>query len=364
VAVMLSVALKKRASPDFQIDVAFEAAPGITILFGESGSGKTTLLRSVAGLTTPDEGRVAVGDRTLFDWSAGIDVPPSRRRMGLVFQHLALFPHLTAEENIAFGTNGQPASQRRQRIEAIAESFRIGHVLGRRPDQISGGERQRVELARALVTDPEVLLLDEPMSALDYGTQSRIMADLRAWNEAKSIPVLYVTHSQRELFALGERAIVIQNGRIVADGTPQSVLETPAHEHVAQLAGFENLLNAVVMKRRPDAGVMVCRLAGTSVDLETPLADMNEGDPLRVALRAGDIIVGTERPRMLSARNVIPATLRSLTREGAVVRAQVSIGIGLEVHVTPTSAEELGLTPGGPVWLLIKTHSCRPVSAR
>jgi molybdate transport system ATP-binding protein len=359
----LDVSVRTRLSPRFQLDVAFTAAAGTTIVFGASGSGKTTLLRLVAGLASPDRGRIAIDDRVLVDVSARVDVPPPERRVGLVFQELALFPHLTAAENIGYGLSRLPPAERRQRIAAIATSFGIAHLLAHRPAAISGGERQRVGLARALVTDPEVLLLDEPLSALDHETQSRIIADLRAWNDGRRIPILYVTHSQREAFALGERVLLLRDGAIVSDGTPHAVLNAPSLESIAQLAGFENLLDAVVVERRPDAGVMIVRLAGTAADLETPLTSFEPGERIRVAVRAGDILVATERPRALSARNIVAGTLAALTRQGATVRLEVGIGVPIEVHVTPGATEALALKPGREVWLVIKTHSCHAVSA-
>jgi molybdate transport system ATP-binding protein len=358
----LSVRIRRRLSSSFALDVDFVAAPGITIFFGESGSGKTTLLRCVAGLTRPDEGHITIGERTLLDTKTGVDVDPSRRHLGFVFQHLALFPHLTAARNIEYGLSHLEPSARRDRVTHIAASFRIEHLLSRRPGEISGGERQRVGLARSLVTDPGILLLDEPLTALDHGTQSRIMDDLRQWNAERRIPVLYVTHSQREAFALAERVLVVEDGAIVADGTPQQVMETPTRGGVAQLAGFENILDAVVTSRQPEAGVMVTRVAGTHVDLETPIAPVEAGDPIRVAVRAGDILLATERPRGLSARNLLPGTVASLTREGAFVRADVDVGVPIEVHITPTAADTLGLHAGHAVWIVIKTHSCHPVS--
>ena len=359
----LSVRAARRLSPRFALDVNFVAAPGVTIVFGESGSGKTTLLRCVAGLTQPDAGRIAIGDRILLDTSAGVNVEPSRRQAGFVFQHLALFPHLTAADNIAYGLSHLSPADRGDRAAAIAESFRISHLLGRRPGEISGGERQRIGLARSLVTNPDLLLLDEPLSALDHATQSRIIADLRQWNEARGIPILYVTHSQREAFALGDRVLILQEGSVVADGTPQQVLEMPSHEGLAQLAGFENILDASVLSRRPDDGVMVGRLAGTDVDLEIPLTDVAVGGPVRVAIRAGDILIATELPRGLSARNVVPGTVASLARQASVVTAQVNIGVPVEVHVTPTASAALDLRADREVWLVVKTHSCHPVSA-
>ena len=359
----LDVRVRTRLSPRFQLDVAFTAAPGTTIVFGASGSGKTTLLRSVAGLAATDEGRIAINDRLLLDVGAGVNVPPPGRRVGFVFQHLALFPHLTIAENIAYGLSRQPPTERHSQTKTIATSFGIAHLLARRPAAISGGERQRVGLARALVTDPEVLLLDEPLSALDHDTQSRIIADLRTWNDRRRIPILYVTHSQREVFALGERVLLLRDGTIVADGTPDKILNAPSHESVAQLAGFENLLDAVVIERRPNAGVMIVRLTGTATDLETPLTSFDAGDRIRVAIRAGDILIATQRPHGLSARNVVPATICGLARQGATVRLEASIGVPVEVHVTPTASADLDLRPHGNVWLVIKTHSCHPVSA-
>ena len=358
----LSVQVRTRLSPRFLLDVALDAAPGVTIVFGESGSGKTTLLRSVAGLTRPDSGRIAIGDRVLFDAGARVDIPPAQRRVGFVFQHLALFPHLTAADNIEYGLSRVDHEERRRRVAAIAKSFRIDQVLGRRPGEISGGERQRVGLARSLVTDPEILLLDEPLSALDHSTQSRIIEDLSAWNDARRIPILCVTHSQREVFALGQRVLVLEGGRVAADGTPEDVMEYPSHERVAQLAGFENLLAASVVARKPEAGTMVTRLAGTNVDLETPLTEAAVGQSLRVAIRAGDILIATERPRGLSARNQVPGTIAALGREGSFVRATVDIGVPVDVHVTPGAVDQLSLREGGRVWLVVKTHSCRPVT--
>jgi molybdate transport system ATP-binding protein len=320
------------------------------------------LLRCVAGLIGPGDGRIVIGERVLFDAAAGIDIQPSQRHLGFVFQHLALFPHLSASKNIEYGLSRLAPRERRERTAKIAESFRIGHLLGRRPGQISGGERQRVGLARSLVTDPEILLLDEPLTALDHSTQSRIMDDLRQWNERRRIPILYVTHSQREVFALGERVLALQDGTIVADGTPQQVMERPMRESMAQLTGFENILDAVVVSREPDAGVMVTRLVGTSADLETPLIDVEAGGSLRVAVRAGDVMLAVELPHGLSARNVLPGAIASLAREGSVIRAQVDIGVPVEVHVTPTAAQALDLKTGAHVWLVIKTHSCHPLS--
>ncbi len=359
----LSVTVRKRLSAAFTLDVAFSAPPGITIVFGESGSGKSTLLRSVAGLIQPDAGRITVGQHVLFDSTGPDAVPARQRKIGYVFQHLALFPHMSIAGNLEYGLPHLAAGARRERTRTIAESFKIAHVLSRRPSAISGGERQRAALARSLVTNPAVLLLDEPLTALDHATASRIIEDLRAWNAAHHIPILYVTHAHREVFALGERVVVLEQGRIVATGTPHDVLEVPAYEPLAQLAGFENFFSGVIVERRADAGTMQCRLTGTGTEIEAPLSQGEAGAPVRLAIRAGDILLANEQPRGLSARNVLRGHLASLTREGARIIAGVDAGEHFLVHLTPSACDALHLAVGDHVWLIIKTHSCRIVSS-
>jgi molybdate transport system ATP-binding protein len=204
-------------SPLFVLDVTLEIPAGINILFGPSGAGKSTLLDCIAGLVLPDSGHVAIGQNAWFDSERRINLPAQRRRIGYVFQSLALFPHLTVERNIAYGIAHLPLPEKNQRLEEIMSAFGIADLRWRKPAEISGGEAQRVELARALVTDPRVLLLDEPMSGLDEDLKAGIIADLRAWRAAKNIPILYVTHSKAEARALGDYRIVMRDGKIVEE---------------------------------------------------------------------------------------------------------------------------------------------------
>jgi molybdate transport system ATP-binding protein len=350
---------------DFALDVDFHAAPGFTIVFGASGAGKTTLLDCIAGLIEPDSGRIAIGDQILFDAAERIHLPVEKRNIGYVFQDLALFPHLTVEENVEYGLSHLPRAERNQRTAAILAAFRVPHLARTRPGKISGGERQRVALARALVTDPVVLLLDEPLAALDAATKSRIIDDLRAWNEAHRIPILYVTHSREEVFALGENALVLDHGRILAEGTPHEVLTAPRQETVAHLAGFENILDATVESLHADRGTMTCLLYQSEsgaqakpVPLETPLVRAEVGSTLRVGIRAGDILLAIIPPVGLSARNVIPGAVISIERRDVMISARVNCGVEFEVHLTLAARESLCLEPGREVWLVIKTHSC------
>ena len=360
---LLDARFRKRfaaQAPEFVLDVEFEAAPGFTVLFGPSGSGKTTLLDCVAGLTTPDSGRIAVGDRALFDAAQRTDLPVAERRVGYVFQSLALFPHLTIEQNVQYGLAHVPQTNRTARASAILQAFRIPHLAQRYPREISGGESQRTALARTLVTDPAALLLDEPLAALDAATKSKIIDDLRQWNQAHRIPILYVTHSREEVFALGERVIVLDSGHIVAQGTPHEVITAPLQETVAQLVGFENIFDTIVESVHPERGTMFCRIAGDGgpVVLETPLVRGGVGSTLRVGIRAGDILLATAPPVGLSARNVIPGRIASLEQRDVIVSTRVKCRVEMEVHLTLAARDSLQLAPGKEVWLVIKTHSC------
>jgi molybdate transport system ATP-binding protein len=358
----LTVTVTKRLGPQFALDVDFAAPPGITILFGASGSGKTTVLRCLAGLTRPDAGRIAIGDTVLDEAATGTHVATQRRHVGYVFQQAALFPHMSVRDNVAYGLHRLPAHEQRRRVSDVADAFRITGILDRPATQVSGGERQRAALARALVTEPSLLLLDEPLSALDHAIQSRIMDDLRRSNESRRIPMIYVTHSHREAYSLGERVVVLDHGRVIATGSPHDVLDHPERGVLASLAGFENVFDATVVERRERGGTMHCRLAGSGTELEVPLNRAAVGQTIRIAIRAGDILVANEEPRGLSARNVLKGQLTGLAAHGPTLVATVTAGSPFIVHLTPDGARSLGLQQGDRVWLIVKTYSCRIVA--
>ncbi|HSS96160.1 MAG TPA: molybdenum ABC transporter ATP-binding protein [Terriglobales bacterium] len=351
---------KKFASEkqSFNLEVNFTAEPGITILFGASGAGKTTLLDCIAGLTTPDSGRIAVSGKKLFDSSHRTNVATESRNVGYVLQDLALFPHLTAEQNVRYGLSKLSTTQQQELSSAIMESFRIAHLAKRKPREISGGERQRVALARTLVTDPVALMLDEPLAALDIPTKSKIIDDLRAWNEAHRVPILYVTHSRDEVFALGERVLILEKGQIIADGAAHQVMAAPRMETVASLTGFENIFGAVVTAVHGDRGTMTCKLKDSEVELETPLVKAAPGTALRVGIQAGDVLLAISQPAGLSARNIVEGKITMLMQRDVIVVAKVNCGVEMEVHLTLAARYALHLQPGQPVWLIVKTHSC------
>jgi molybdate transport system ATP-binding protein len=353
---------RSRAGPTpFLLDVSIQVPAGITILFGPSGAGKSTLLDCIAGLARPNAGRIVVGELALFDSQAGMNLSPQARRIAYVFQTLALFPHMSAEENIYYGLEGIPQQERDARVDDILKAFRVEKLRARKPAEISGGERQRIALARSLVTQPRVLLLDEPLSGLDAELKAAIVDDLRAWNMARRIPILYVTHTREEVDALGERVIAMDRGRVITTGTPMEVLEAPRHKRLAQAAGFENLLSGTVVDLREADGVMRVRLNESRCEIEVPLGYAAAGDRVHLAIRAGDILLATSQPHDLSARNVLEGKIVAMQQRGTLVRARVNCGVEFNVHLTPGAVRSLSLAEGARVWLVLKTHSCHLV---
>ncbi len=357
----LHVAVRKKLNSSLELNVEFTVQPGINILFGPSGAGKTSLLDCIAGLAKPNAGRLSISGRIFFDSANRVDVPVTKRNIGYVFQDLALFPHVNVEANVGYGLSSLSRAERKARVAQTLESIGIDSLAHRRPSELSGGERQRVALARALVTRPSILLLDEPLAALDLPVRMKIADDLRRSLQSSAISVLYVTHSRDEVFMLGEHLLVLERGRIIAEGTPHRVLSAPRGETVAQLAGFENIFDATVTSIHEDRGTMTCRVGmsqSSPVELETPLVRSEAGDHLRVGVSAGDILLATEKPAGLSARNILRGKLLSLNQRDAIIVARIDCGIEFAAHLTLGARDSLGLAPGREVWVIVKTHSC------
>lgn len=365
---MLSVHVDKEfrtpGTPSFHLRINEEFPAGFTVLFGPSGAGKSTLLDCIAGLVRPERGRITFEEETFFDAERQIFVAPQKRGIGYVFQSLALFPHLSVEENVSFGLAKLADRQRLSRVEPILEVFHIASLRGRKPRELSGGEKQRVALARSVVTEPRILLLDEPLTGLDRGLRQSILEDLKAWNAERRVPILYVTHNREEVDAIGERVMSIADGQVREKGVPQEVLDAPRTLALAQAAGFENLLTARVVEQREEDGVMRVEVDGAQCELEIPLGAATVGETVQVAIRAGDILLATQLPYGLSARNVLPGTVESVEARGTLVRVVVKAGVRFTVHVTPGAVRSLELARDSVVWLVLKTHSCHMVSRR
>jgi molybdate transport system ATP-binding protein len=344
----------------FLLDVAFAVLPGVTILFGASGSGKTTTLKSIAGILRPDAGRIAVGEKALFDSERAIDLPIRRRGVGYVFQHLALFPHLSARENVEFGMTNTERRSRREQAMGLLRAFHVEHTAERQPRQISGGEAQRVAFARALASRPRILLLDEPLSAIEEATKLAIISDLKALNRELRLPILYVTHSREEAMTLGERMIVFEQGRIIAEGEPLEVFSAPIRASVARLAGVENIFPGRLVAKNEAGGTMTIEIndANGACQIEVPFGREGVGGQVKVAVPSGDILVALYEPQGTSARNRLRGRITMIEDKGARTSVSVASGVLWRASLTRQAVVELGLHPGKEIWLAFKTHSC------
>ncbi len=331
----------------FELSVALAVDGETLALVGPSGAGKTTVLHAIAGLVRPARGRVELDGAALFDSEAGIDVPPDRRRVGLVFQEYALFPHLSVAANVAFGG--------RDRAAELLERFGIEHLAAARPAELSGGERQRVALARALARDPAVLLLDEPMSALDAHTRATVRAELQELLRDLGLPVIVVTHDFEDAAALADRVGVISQGRILQVGTPADLVAAPSDAFVASFTGG-NLLHGTA-RPSPD-GLTEVVLDGGAVVFST---DSGEGR-VGVVVHPWEVsIADAGAPPSDSALNHLAAPIASVVALGNRVRVRVGPLVG---EVTAASAERLGLERGKVVVASFKATGARLVPLR
>jgi len=246
-----SVEITKRL-PGFTLDVAWTAGDGVAVLFGPSGAGKTLTLQCLAGLIRPDAGRIVVDDRVLFDATAGVDLRPQRRRVGYVFQGYALFPHLTVADNVGFGLRDRPRAERARRVAEVIERLGLRSLEQRYPRELSGGQRQRVALGRALAIDPALLLLDEPLSALDAPLRRALRDELREVLSGWGTAAVLVTHDFTEAYRLADRIVVYENGRVIQAAARAKLLWQPASEAVARIMGLRNVLHGSVVKAVPD----------------------------------------------------------------------------------------------------------------
>jgi molybdate transport system ATP-binding protein len=331
----------------FELELALEVAAGETVaLVGPSGAGKTTLLRALAGLARPARGRIECGGATWFDTKRGVDLPPEQRSVGLVFQELALFPHLSVERNVAFAAPSDKVSL------ALLERFRIAHLARVKPAQVSGGERQRVALARALAREPQLLLLDEPLSALDPHTRADVRSELEDILRELALPTLIVTHDFEDAAVLADRVGVLVAGRLRQIAPPDELVAEPADSFVAGLAGG-NLLHGHA--RRLPTGITQVELDAGGICYST---DEREG-PVSVLVYPWDISLAREQPAD-SALNHVRGEIVSLVRIGN--RARIRVG-PLTAEVTTASADRLGLAPGEHVIATFKAAGTRLLPA-
>ncbi len=366
----------------FSLTAAGETGNGVTAVFGPSGSGKTTFLNCLAGVLNPNKGTIAVGGDTLFCSARNINIPPEKRRIGYVFQDATLFPHLTGMKNILYGYDLLPNSRKVIRPEQVISLLEIETVLKRRPDSMSGGERSRVAMARALLTSPRMLLLDEPLVSLDFKLKGRILPYIERINRTFDIPVLYVSHDISEVLYLADDTLVLQEGKLIGRGDPQSILGDTAVLSLAGASHIENIFPARIVHCNSDTGLATVETENLQMTFWSKELPQRENAIVLLGLKAAEIVLSTTRPEAVSVRNVLPARVDRIQKTGgrAIVRVEVvkepdggtkpddspkpgeSTKPGnkkLIAEITSPAAEELGLAPGKTVFLLVKARSIR-----
>jgi len=341
----------------FHLRTAFEAGEGVTALFGRSGAGKTSIVNAIAGILRPDRGRIAIDGEAVFDSGRGIDVPTPRRRVGYVFQEGRLFPHLSVRQNLRYARMFSRAPEPSGQFERAVELLGLAQLLERRPGNLSGGEKQRVAIGRALLSQPRLLLLDEPLAALDAHRKSEILQYIELMRDELRIPIVYVSHVVEEVVRLADTVVLMSAGEVVAAGSVEEVMGR--RDLRGTSAAFEG--GAVVDARvvEQDMRYDLATLAFDGGMLVATNIDALIGEPVRVRIRARDVSLALEPPRRISIQNVLRGAITAIGAErGGIVDVSVAVGGAvLRSQVTRRSMEQLGLAPGLEVYALIKAVS-------
>lgn len=346
----------------FSLDVAFEAADGITALFGRSGAGKTTIINAVAGLFKPEEGRVSLGEDTLFDHRSGILVPPHQRRLGYVFQDARLFPHLTVRKNLLFGQHYAPDPGRGPQMDDVVTLLGLGALLERAPATLSGGEKQRVALGRALLSCPRMLLMDEPLASLDGPRKQAILPYLERLRDGPmQLPILYVSHAVDEIARLADRLVLLQDGKVCAQGPLYDVMADPSAVPLLGVREAGAVIDARVVSHASDG---LSTLAMSAGQLELPGVQADIGARVRLRVLAQDVILSRIRPDGLSSVNVLPVTIEKV-HPGDGPGAAIALRAGddrLLARVTARAVKDMELTEGLACFAILKATTVAPGS--
>ncbi len=340
---------------DFSLDVKLDLTVGITALFGPSGSGKTTLLHAIAGLV-PAEGRLELAGRVLFDSSQSL--APHRRRVGLVFQDYRLFPHLSVRDNILYGWTPGQADKARIDLNVVVDALDIGRHLDKKPGSLSGGEKQRVALGRALCANPDLLLMDEPLAAVDVELRRQILPFLREVHRDYGIPIVYVSHALPEILALTEDVLVLKAGRVVAHGEVFDVLGRSLKGDEGAFA-VESSFDVTVTENAPGDEVTVACVGEQLCVL--PRVDLAVGETGRVVLRPEDVMLSAHRLERVSARNQLVGRVERISELHGrrLVHLRLAEGAVLHAELTQRAIDELGIVVGGDITCVVKTSAFR-----
>ena len=340
----------------FDLDVAFDVPDGITVLFGRSGSGKTTAINSIAGLLRPNRAKITLGDQTLHDTEARICVPVHKRRIGYVFQDARLFPHLSVVQNLEYAQRFAPAEHAEPTTPDVADLLGITHLLDRAPAGLSGGEKQRVAIGRALLSRPRVLLMDEPLAALDAARKAEILPYLERLRDQVKLPILYVSHSMAEVARLATTMVVLEDGRVARQGRAEAILSDPDMVRQIGVRDAGAVLPARVTAHHADG---LTELEASGGTLFLPRIDLDPGAQTRVRILAQDVILSKQAPHGLSALNVLPVQVVAL-RDGTGPGVIVQLAAGddrLLARITRRSADALAIAPGDTAFAIVKSVS-------
>jgi molybdate transport system ATP-binding protein len=357
----MTLSVKMRAAGAIPLDVAFSVAPGeLLALVGPSGSGKTTLLRSIAGLWQPDQGQITANGAVWLDTGAGVNLAPYQRRVGMVFQSYALFPHMTAVQNVTVAMDHLPRSQRAAEARRLLDLVNLTGLADRKPAQLSGGQQQRVALARALArtlgVKPAALLLDEPFSAVDRATRERLHAEIIGLRQHLSMPVILVTHDMNEAQTLADRMLVIDHGHTVASGATADVMSDPQALRTMGIREVAAMLTARIAAHEDDG---MTRLDTATGPIWLPRVDGAIGAVTRVRILAHEAMLSRARPQGLSAQNILPATVLAIRRgDGPGVMVHLAVGDDqILARITRRAAQMLALAPDDCVHVILKAMS-------
>jgi molybdate transport system ATP-binding protein len=352
---MITVAIRHHF-PELDIDIAFAApTPGVTVLFGPSGSGKSTVISAISGLLRADNCHVSFDGEVLADSGHRVWVAPERRRIGLVFQDARLFPHMSVQANLRYGM--RRAAPGPIRFDDVVELLGIGHLLDRSPHTLSGGEKQRVGIGRALLSQPRLLLLDEPLASLDDARRADILPFLLKLKTSLSLPMLYVTHSLAELSMLADHVVLLEAGKLHASGSLAEIAADASLKLAARDDAGTALELAVIDH---DPARELTRIGNADVSFQVPLLDRPAGSRIRVRIPAREIILAGEKPRSISVHNALEGTVRRVVEDRPRRAAMVEVLVGdtaLLARVTPDAVGRLALVPGAPVVALVKSTS-------
>ncbi|HEY2838846.1 MAG TPA: ABC transporter ATP-binding protein [Pirellulales bacterium] len=327
----------------------------VTVLFGPSGSGKTTILRCLAGLEVPEQGSIQFAGQTWFDSGTRTNLPPQGRGVGYLFQQYALFPHRTVAQNIAYGIVGERAAAQ-ARVATLIEQFELTGLQNRFPKELSGGQQQRVALARAIACQPKLLLLDEPLSALDQTLRQNVRSQLRRWLKQCAAPTVMVTHDRDDAMALGDRIVILDGGQILQQGPLAEVFAHPSNETVAKIVGVETIVAGRIVGRQDG----VAQIAVNAAILWAAASD-HSTDRVLVCIRGEDVVLNRSAENAGSIRNRLRGKVVSISLEGALARVTVDCGLMLAATITRPACEELELRAGAEVYALIKATAIHVV---